>query len=253
VTSEDRLALLVGRTVEALRELIEELDVTIEEWHAALDFFTEVGKRDEFILLSDVNGLSVFVDEVTHRLEAVGTPSNVLGPFWLPDAPLMDTPARMCRSEEPGDPLILTGTVRGVTGEPVADAVLDVWQTAANRLYENQDPEQPDMNLRGRVRVAPDGSFEVHTVRPVPYEIPTDGPVGRFLEVSGRHAWRPAHIHLRVEASSYRPLTTMVYVAGDPWLDDDAIGSVKDALVIKLETGTDGVLHASFDVTLVPP
>jgi catechol 1,2-dioxygenase len=164
----------------------------------------------------------------------------------------MDTPARICRPEEPGDPLILRGAVRSVADEPVANAVIDVWQTAANRLYENQDPDQPEMNLRGRVRVASDGSFEVHTVRPVPYEIPTDGPVGRFLDEFGRHAWRPAHIHLRVEASGYRPLTTMVYIEGDPWLGDDTIGSVKDALVVRLDEGDDAILRTTFDVMLVP-
>ncbi len=130
-------------------------------------------------------------------------------------------------------------------------AIVDIWQTAANRLYENEDPDQPEMNLRGRVRVTGDGSYEVRTVRPVPYEIPTGGPVGSFLAAFGRHAWRPAHIHFRVDAPGYQPLTTMAYVEGDPWLADDTIGSVKDALVVRLGEDAAGILRTTFDLTLV--
>ena len=249
----ERRALLVGRTVEALRGLIEELEITNDEWYAALEFLTEVGARDEFILLSDVNGLSVLVDDVTHGSEkAGGTPSNVLGPYYIADAPLLDSPARICRPDEPGEPLVVGGVVRDTGGEPLPGAVVDTWQTAANRRYENQDPDQPEMNLRGRIRVASDGSYELRTVRPVPYEIPTDGPVGRFLAAFGRHAWRPAHLHFKVEAPGYRPLTTMVYIADDPWLDDDAIGSVKTRLVVPVEDGGDGSSTVRFDFTLVP-
>ena len=247
-----RLALLVGRTVEALRALVEELEITNDEWYSALEFLNEVGRRGEFVILSDVNGLSVLVDEVTHRLEGGATPSNVLGPFWLPDAPLMDSPAQICRADEPGEPLVLTGVVRGAEGEPLPNAVIDAWQTAANRLYENQDPDQPDMNLRGRIRVSRDGSYELRTVRPVPYEIPTDGAVGRFLSAFGRHAWRPAHLHFKVEAPGHQPLTTMVFMASDPWLGDDAIGAVKDSLVIAPEQTSDGPARARFDFRLAP-
>jgi catechol 1,2-dioxygenase len=244
-----RLDELVGAARDALAGVVREHRVTSEEWHALLAYLTEVGRRDEFTLLSDVLHLSVLVDQVDHAADERATASNVLGPFWVPDAPLLDSPARICREDEPGEPLVLTGNVRSVEGEPVGHAVLDVWQTAANRLYENQDPDQPELNLRGRVRVPADGRYEIHTVRPVPYEIPTDGPVGRFLAAFDRHAWRPAHLHVRVEADGYRPLTTMLFVAGDPWLEDDAIGAVKDSLVIPLvEDG--GVLHGRFDFAL---
>ncbi len=108
------------------------------------------------------------------------------------------------------------------------------------------------MNLRGRIRAAPDGAYEIRTILPVPYEIPTDGPVGRYLGWLGRHAWRPAHIHLRVEAPGYRPLTTMIYLADDPWLGDDTIGSVKESLVVSVRQDGDGVHRSRFDVALVP-
>lgn len=236
--------------VGALRDVVVDHRVTNEEWHAALAFLTEIGRADEFVLLSDVNHLSVAVDQMTHDVDAATTPSNVLGPFWLPDAPFLDSPARIGRADEPGEPLVVTGTVRTPGGDPVPGAILDVWQTATNRLYGNQDPEQPDLNLRGRIRVAGDGGYELRTVKPVSYQIPTDGPVGRFLARLGRHAWRPAHLHVRVDAPGCVPLTTMLYFAGDPWLDDDAIGSVKDALIVEPVRDETGAWGCAFDFVL---
>ncbi len=249
---DERLTEIVASANAKLRELIAELDITMDEWLAALAYLTRVGKHDEFILLSDVNGLSVFVDERTHHGADGTTPSNVVGPFWLPDAPLLDSPATICREDEPGEPLVVCGVVRSIDGTPLHGAIVDVWQTSATGLYENEDPSQPELNLRGRVRVAADGSYSIRTVRPVSYEVPTAGPVGDLLGALGRHAWRPAHVHFKCEAPGYRPLTTMAFIAGDPWLDDDTIGAVKSSLVIEVAPGDDGIGRATFDIVLAP-
>lgn len=255
LTSEERLAAIADRASAMVRELAGEFDITFDEWLAALEYLTRVGKHDEFILLSDVNLLSTAIERRSHDQAEDVTESNVLGPYWRDGAPPMESPAQICRDDEPGDILLLSGFVRA-DGEPVPGAVLDVWQTAAGGLYENEDPDQPDMNLRGRVRVADDGFYSIRTVRPVPYQIPTDGPVGEFLRALDRHAWRPAHLHFRVEAEGYEPITTMLFIEGDQWLHDDAIGAVKDSLVISLEPSEDDagnpLLRASFDFSLRP-
>lgn len=253
MTNEERLAAIADRASAMLRELADECDITFDEWLEALDFLTRVGKHDEFILLSDVNKVSTSIERRSHDESEDVTAANVLGPYWRDGAPPMESPARICRDDEPGDPLLLRGVVRS-DGTPVPGAVLDVWQTAAGGLYESEDPDQPEMNLRGRVRVAQDGSYSIRTVRPVPYQIPTDGPVGELLRALHRHAWRPAHLHFRVEAEGYEPLTTMLFIDGDPWLRDDAIGAVKDSLVISLETSEDEagneILRSNFDFSL---
>ena len=224
----------------------------------ALAFLTEVGKADEFILLSDVLGLSVFVNDRAQSLGTSATASNVMGPFYLPDAPLLDPPYRLASEEEPGEPLLFEGRVSDAeTGEPLAGAMLDIWQADDAALYDVQR-QGAGPHLRGRLRADGSGDFEVRTIVPPPYQIPKDGPVGRLLMELGRHAWRPAHLHLKVSHPGFDQLTTMVYFAGDPWLDPDTIGSVKPPLVVPLERlGADEVsdrpyARCRFDIALAP-
>jgi protocatechuate 3,4-dioxygenase beta subunit len=254
---EARLVEVTGRLVAALHGALEDLRVTEGELRRALAFLEEVGRAGEFTLLSDVLGVSVLVDRITHG-DAGGTESNVEGPFYVPGAPVLDPPYRLAPEDEPGELLLVTGTVTdATTGAPVPGAVLDVWQANADGRYSNEEPGRLDpWHLRGKVPVSEDGSYEFQTVVPPPYEIPKDGPVGRLLRALGRHAFRPAHLHLKVTAPGYRPLTTMVFFAGDPWLGSDAIGAVKESLVVALERGGSGeepsVARCRFDVRLVP-
>jgi protocatechuate 3,4-dioxygenase beta subunit len=258
MTADVRLVEAIDRISEALRALVADLDLSQDEWTAALAFLTDVGRADEFILLSDVLGLSVFVDERANPSDEKATVGNVQGPFYLPDAPLLETPYRLVDDDEPGEPLLFAGRVTDAeTGKPIAEALLEVWQADDAAFYDVQVPGAGP-HLRGRFAADDDGRFELRTIVPPPYEIPKDGPVGRLLEAIGRHAWRPAHLHLKVGHDGHRQLTTMVYFEGDPWLGSDTIGSVKAPLVVPLERlpGDERVAqpHAmcTFDVKLRP-
>jgi protocatechuate 3,4-dioxygenase beta subunit len=199
--SDDRLAASIDRLTTLLRGLVEELVISDEEWMCALAFLTEVGKADEFVLLSDVLGLSVFVNDLLHPSGGTTTASNVQGPFYLPDlpdAPMLQPPYRLAEDDEPGEPLFFSGRVTDAeSGEPLAGALLDVWQADDAALYDVQT-QGSGPHLRGRFIADATGDFELRTIVPPPYEIPKDGPVGRLLKELGRHAWRPAHLHLKV-------------------------------------------------------
>ena len=231
----ERLRRCVLRAVAAAHELVRELRLTEPELHALVRFLTEVGTADEFMLLSDVTHTSILVDTLGQAADAgAATSSNVEGPLYRPGSPVLDTPAVLDHAEQGDDALQLSGrVVEAGTGTPVAGAILDIWQTNQHGLYENQDAAQPEHNLRGRVRCDADGRYEVRTVVPGPYRIATTGgPVLALLTSLGRHDTRPAHIHVKASAQDHEALTTQLFIAGDPWLEDDVIGAVKPELVI---------------------
>ena len=229
----ERLRTCVDRAVAAVHALVRELRLTETELHALIDFLTGVGRAGEFMLLSDVTHTSILVDELTHAGER-GTPSDVEGPLYRPGAPLADSPAVLARADRGEDALLLRGrVVDAVSGEPLPGAVLDIWQASQGGLYENQDEAQPDFNLRGRVRADGQGRDEVRTVVPASYRITAaGGPVAELLAALGRHDARPAHVHLKATAEGHRPLTTQIFLAGDPWIEDDVIGAVKPELIV---------------------
>ena len=245
MTDTDRLATAMPRIVDALHDLARELDLTNDELLAGLAFLADVGRHDEFILLSDVLGLSRIADDQTHATTR-GTASNVLGPFYRPGAPWIDNPGSVVLGD-PGVPtIVVTGRLSdAVTGRAIPGAVVDVWQADAAGVYSNEDPGQDPWNLRGRQRTDADGRYAIETVRPLHYTVKHDGPVGRLLEALDRHPWRPAHIHLLVEADGYDRLVTQIYLAGGPYLDDDAINGVKSDLILDVD---DGRIH--FDIEL---
>ncbi|MGH8998961.1 MAG: dioxygenase [Acidimicrobiia bacterium] len=244
----DRLAELIEAVTSSIRDIIKVHHVTEEEWYATLGFLTEVGQADEFILLSDTMRMSVLVDELSHSDTGGTTPSDVLGPFWRP-APLVDNPATLIPEDEPGERLILSGQVRTADGEPIDGAEVDFWQCNAEGLYDVQLPGA-EPRYRGRLRAGGDGRYELRTIVPPPYEVKKDGPVGRLLEGLGRHAWRPAHIHCKAEAPGRRPLTTMVFFEGDPWLGNDTIGADKPSLTLTLDRSGGSPARATFDIVL---
>jgi protocatechuate 3,4-dioxygenase beta subunit len=250
-----RLRFCVARAVAALHDVLRELCITEAELHAAIGFLTRVGQADECMLLSDVTQTSILIDELSHASsEDGGTSSNVLGPMYRAGAQLSDTPADIDRADQGEDALTLSGRVSDAsTGLAIPHALIDIWQSNQAGLYDDQDPEQPPGNLRGVVRCDDGGSYQVRTVVPGPYRIASmNGPVYALLNSLGRHDNRPGHIHLRISALGYQPLTTMLFIAGDPWLNDDVIGAVKQELVITPQSSGDGTSDAAFDVALVP-
>lgn len=219
--------------VEELRTFIRKHDVSYADYHRALEFLAEAGAAGELPLLLDVF-LEVTVDEVSNSRKP-GTASCVEGPFYVPGAPLLERPCALPqRDEEPGDVLLFSGTVRSTRGEPLAGATLDLWQSDATGRYSQFDYPEPRHNLRGRLQTSDRGSFAVRTVVPSCYEIPKAGPTGKILAALGRHAFRPAHLHVKVSHDGFAPLTTQLYMAGDPWIDSDVVGAVKPSLVTKL-------------------
>jgi protocatechuate 3,4-dioxygenase beta subunit len=249
----ERVAAVVPDVLAAIHEVLERHQVTEEEWYAALAYLTEVGRADEFILLSDVTRTSVLIDAMSHGTSEA-TASDVEGPLYRDDPPWREKP---CKIYEPyegmgeGDVLMVSGTVTAAGGGPVANAVIDVWQTGPDGGYDLWDPRQPAFNFRGRMRVDEDGGYEFETMLPKPYTVPTEGPVGRYLEAMGQHPWRPAHIHFKVTAPGYKPLVTQVFFPDDPYLENDTIGAVKPALVRPVTPEGDH-LRCEFDVALAP-
>ena len=258
----ERVAQVVADGIAALHDVLQRHRVTEDEWHAVLRFLTDVGRADEFVLLSDVTRTSVLIDALTHEAEGDATASDVEGPLYREDPPWREAPVTIYEDYEgmgDGDVLFVRGTVTSTDGTPLPDAVLDVWQTGPSGGYDIWDENQPDYNFRGRFRPSESGAYEFQTMLPKPYTVPTDGPVGRYLEAVGQHPWRPAHIHFKVSADGHKPLITQVFFPGDPYLEEDTIGAVKPALVRPIERheggreGFDGpYATCAFDIRLRP-
>ena len=197
---DPRLAQIVEELRAFLVDLVERHQITTDEWIAAIMFLIELTGRNEVIALSDVLRLSVAVDRVTHGENDQLTPSNVEGPFWLDDAPMLDSPADLCDDQEPGLRVVIRGKVRTADGQGLPGAIVGIWQANAEGDYDLQMYEEglEEMKLRARVRADADGAYEILTVKPRAYTVPTDGPLGELLAGIGRHPWRPAHYHFRI-------------------------------------------------------
>ncbi len=222
-----------------LHAFVRETRLTHAEWMAGLLALTRAGQvttpeRNEFILFSDLFGVSALVDMVNTPPGA--TNCSNLGPFHQRGAPGLEDGGDLWHGQ-PGEVMVVTGRVQdAATGEPVGGATLDLWQNADNGLYAVQDSAQPAKNYHGMLRCAPDGSFAFTTTRPKSYSVPYDGPGGDMLRALGRDAWRPAHLHVIAEAEGYRPLVTELFPEGDPYLDSDAVFGVREDLVVPLAT-----------------
>jgi protocatechuate 3,4-dioxygenase beta subunit len=247
-TTEEYQA-VIRDLVDTLLDFAKRHDITTEEYLQALAFLTEVGREDEMILLGDTMHLSIAIDDQTHQAESGGTATNVEGPFYLPDNPVLEPPYRLCSVDEPGLPLVVEGRVTdSSTGEPVPSAVLDLWQASADGFYEQQKPERGPNYLRGKVPVDSDGRFQFRTIVPASYEIPKAGPVGRLLEFLDRHAFRANHLHVKMQADGYLPLTTQIFFSDNEWLRSDTVGAVKDDLIVDLSEDTDEVRAKELEV-----
>jgi protocatechuate 3,4-dioxygenase beta subunit len=230
---KERQRHLVNRLVHHLHAFATETGLSHEEWREGIAFLHRMAEisspsRSEFTLLSDVLGLSSLVDLLAARPGA--TEGSVLGPFHTRGSPWVDNGSNLIR-DNPGEPVLIQGRVTDTEGQPLANATIDFWQNADNGMYWQMDDSQPQDNLRCQIKVQADGSFELATIRPRPYLVPTDGPVGELLRVSHRDAWRPAHFHIIVEAPGHRSLITEVFDEADPWVEKDAVFGVRASLV----------------------
>jgi protocatechuate 3,4-dioxygenase beta subunit len=233
-----RLREVLALVVRHVHAIVREAKITHDEWWLAIDFLTRAGKmcsesRQEFILLSDILGVSMLVDAIDH----VGGPglseSTVLGPFYAGQQRELVAGESILLRDEDSDALEMHGRVTDSGGRPIADAVVEVWQTAPNQLYDVQDKDQPEGHLRGTFRTDAAGAFRFRTILPVSYPIPNDGPAGQLLAAMGRHPFRPAHIHFMIGAPGYRTLVTHLFLDGDEYLASDAVFGVKPSLVIR--------------------
>ena len=246
---DERLKTIMSSVIRHLHAVVNEVEPTPAEWAAAIEFLTRTGQmctawRQEFILLSDVLGVSMLVDAVNHRAGEFATESTVLGPFHVQGAPKRAMGDNICL-DGIGEPVLVRGRVLDAEGAPISGAVLDVWQANGEGFYDvQQQGLQPSMNLRGQFQTAADGRYWFRTIRPRHYAIPHDGTVGQMLQALGRHPNRPAHIHFIVAAGDFAPVTTHIFVEGDPFLDSDAVFGVKESLVARVATVNDAAMAA---------
>jgi protocatechuate 3,4-dioxygenase beta subunit len=243
-TPDPRIRQITAALVRHLHDLAREVRLQPEELLAAADFLKGCGEisdasRHEFILLSDVLGLTMVVDTLAADPPDGALETSVLGPFYRAGAPLEPNGADISRGDDDGEPAHIFGRVLDTDGRPLAGAELDVWGTNHNGLYENVDPNQPDFNLRGRFHTDTDGRYDLWTVKPVSYPIPDDGPVGDLLRATARNNMRPGHLHIIVSADGYRTVITELYSDDDPYLDTDVVFGVKPSLTVHYDQVAD--------------
>ena len=252
-TEDARLKHLLTLLIGKLHEFAKEAELSQGEWLTAVEFLRRAGdisdaQRNEFILLSDLFGLSSLVDLIAGRQAADATEPSLLGPFHVDGTPERANGADLICGND-GARIVGGGSITSTDGGAVADARLEIWQNAANGRYVNEDPEQPTDNLRCTLRAGDDGRYCFSTVKPVPYRVPGDGPGGELVRAGGRDTWRPAHIHVRITAPGHRPLVTEIFDTTDPYLESDAVFGVRESLAVPFDrTPTDAELSRHPDI-----
>lgn len=255
-TSSPRLKEIMTSLVQHLHAFAREVKLTEREWFEGIDFLTRCGhitddKRQEFILLSDVLGLSMLTVAMNNDKPQGCTEATVFGPFHVEGAPhyaLGDDIANGAK----GTPCVVRGTVKDMDGKPIAGAVLDVWQSDDDGLYDVQHADLGHAQARGIVTADAQGSYHFRSIVAVPYAIPHDGPVGQMLEAVGRHPWRPAHLHFMIKAPGYETLITHVFRNNSDYLDSDAVFGVRQSLVCDWVEQPDGTCLMEYDFVLNP-
>lgn len=239
-STEPRLAEVISVITKHLHAAVKEIEPTQDEWLSAIKFLTETGHksddwRQEYILLSDIFGVSMLVDAINNRKPSGASESTVLGPFHVPDVPELPMGANICLDGK-GHPMLIKGRILNTEGEPIANAKIDVWQTNDDGFYDVQQKGiQPDFNLRGVFRTGADGTYHFWGAKPRFYPIPDDGPVGKLLGNLGRHPFRPAHLHYILEADGYETLVTHIFDPDDAYIHSDAVFGVKESLLAKFD------------------
>lgn len=249
--SSPRQRALLEALLRHLHGFVRETRLSHDEWAAAVAFLVRCGRicddrRDEFMLLSDVLGVSSLVDLIDAPDAA--TEGSVLGPFYASDSPEVPVGADI-RPDKAVRALRVHGRVCDTAGRPLAGALIDMWQTSDQGLYATQDPDQTDDAFRCKMRCSPDGAFAFTTARPGAYKVPDDGPVGDLLRAGRRTAWRPAHLHFRVSAPGHQMLITEIFFHDDEWLEKDAVFGVRASLVRQPRETADGSeMEVNFDL-----
>lgn len=256
-SAETRLAHALLSVVGQLHSLVADLKPSADELRHVIEFLTEVGhsadaRRQEWVLLADVIGISTLVEDINSPRPNGATPNTLPGPFYRSDVPDLPNGANLSRDGK-GPSLFVNGRITDLQGQPVPQAGVEVWHANAEGLYENQEPDlQPEFNLRGRLRADDQGNFHFLTVKPKGYHLPEDGPVGRLLNGLGLALHRPAHLHFRITAPGCQTLTTHVFDRADPAIHCDALFGVKPALLADFRpSGPSGGPDYRLDVTFV--
>lgn len=244
--------------VDRIHDLVADLRPSSDDLGSVIDFLTAVGhaadaRRQEWVLLADVIGVSTLIEDINSTRPKAATPNTLAGPFYRSDAPFAANGADLSRDGQ-GDTLFVAGRIEDMDGKAVPGALIEVWQANADGRYENQEPDQqPEFNLRGKLRGTSDGRFSYKTVRPGGYALPCDGPVGRMMASLGLQLQRPAHLHFRVTAPGFETLTTHVFDRADPTIAFDAIFGVKPELLYEFQPvqGSHGAIEFALDVQFV--
>ncbi len=244
-TPDPRLRQLIAALTRHLHAFIQEVSLREDEFETALEFIVAIGqatgdKKNEVVLAADILGISTLVALQNNQDPQGESSAALLGPFWRANAPVCDSGDSIARSGTPGVPLAVSGVVRDAQGQPLAGAMVDVWQASPVGLYENQDPAQQDMNLRGRFHTDAEGRFHFRSVRPAGYPVPTDGPCGGLLRAQQRHPNRPAHLHFMVSKPGYKVLVSQVYADDDENLESDPTFGVTRRLIGNYAMQPDG-------------
>lgn len=226
--------------VSALRHLhafCKDVNLSYSEWTGAMEWLRRAGDisddaRNEFILIADIVGMEVLVDMLDKKPTHGETVTTVLGPFYRENPPVLPNGASIIQKDFDGQETVrVRGQIRDTDGRPVAGVTVDVWEDAPNGMYEQQDPGQPDYNLRGRFETDAEGRYEFVAIRPVPYPIPYDGAAGELLNFMGHHPWRPGHIHFLIQKPGYKTLISQIYDSQTDYLDNDSVFAVKEDLI----------------------
>ncbi|MBK3443058.1 catechol 1,2-dioxygenase [Pseudomonas sp. BIGb0450] len=248
-----RLREVMSVLTRHLHAAVKEIEPTHEEWFTAIEFLTRTGHmctdwRQEYILLSDVLGVTMLVDAINHRRPSGATPNTILGPFYVADAPRYENGANICLDGK-GEPTLVSGRVLDTDGNPIVGATLDIWQTNDDGFYDVQQKGlQPEYNLRGLFTTDADGCYAFRTVKPRHYPIPADGPVGKLLGQLGRHPNRAAHLHFIVTAPGFDQVITHIFTPDCPYLHEDTVFGVKKELIAEFTTQTDAATARRYDL-----
>jgi len=253
-TEDPRLKEIMTSLVKHMHAFAREVGLQQDEWMRGIQYLYDAGKistpeRNEFILTSDILGLSSLVDMIKGRGVTSGTEYSALGPFFVAAAPEVPLKGNLA-GDDPGTEVVLTGRVLNEQSEPVEGARLDFWQTQSNGLYDVQETHEGAVpNLRCHQFTGADGRFGVRTVKPVSYTVPDDGPAGEILRATSRTAWRPAHYHIWINADGYLPLVTELFPGDDDWIDRDAVFAVRDSLRVDFNDSADAEEASAYGVT----